>query len=259
MYAMGLAPACEQTRDHLSAALDGAATADRDADDAEYAERHLAECEACSAWWERVRALSRLTRTAAWVPTPGLGEAAMTAILAAAPRRPSRLANVLRIALFCVGLAQFLLGVSQIGDLGASEHGHLWHESASWNVAVGAALAWLAWRRTRPGGLLPVMTAFVGVLTLLTINDALIATVEFSRILSHGFVLVGYALLLLLNRQGFGEPPASSDQRPKPWRVGPTSSEPAEGPLATVHPLPVRLAYRKPVTVQQRHTARRAA
>ncbi|NUO60680.1 MAG: hypothetical protein HOV78_28775 [Hamadaea sp.] len=261
---MGLAPACEITRDNLSASMDGAVVSTDGAPLAE-ADRHLAGCDECSAWWQRVQQLDRLTRTAIALPTPALGEEALAAIVAAAPKR-SRLPNVLRIALLCVGLAQFLLGVAQISSLaagGSHSHdpvvaavssGHLWHESAAWNVAIGAALAWLAWRRTRPGGLLPVMTAFVAVLTLLTVNDAIIGRVEVSRILSHGFVLVGYALLLVLNRRGFGEPPG--DRRPKPWRIGGPSDGIAEdGPLATVHPLPVRVAYRQQVTVQQRRAA----
>lgn len=241
--------------------MDGASAPDVEAD------RHLAGCDACADWWERVSRLGRLTRTANALPTRDLGAEAMAAILAAAPRR-SRLPGVLRLALLCVGLAQFLLGVAQISTLAAGgQHshdpvvaavssGHLWHESAAWNVAIGAALAWLAWRRTRPGGLLPVMTAFVAVLTLLTVNDAIIGRVEVSRILSHGFVLVGYALLLVLNRRGFGEPPG--DRKPTPWRLpsdGTTEDGHADGPLATVHPLPVRMAYRQQVTAQQRRAA----
>ncbi|MCP2324355.1 putative anti-sigma-YlaC factor YlaD [Hamadaea flava] len=260
---MGVAPACEFTRDNLSASMDGDVRPSAEAD------RHLAGCAECSAWWERVQQLDRLTRTAISLPTPGLTEDALAAVIAAAPKpspSPSRLPSLLRLALLAVGLAQFLLGVAQISSLaagGSHSHdpvvaavssGHLWHESAAWNVAIGAALAWLAWRRTRPGGLLPVMTAFVAVLTLLTVNDAVIGRVEVSRILSHGFVLAGYALLLMLNRRGFGEPPA--DRKPKPWRLGGPADEVAEdGPLATVHPLPVRMAYRQQVTVQQRHAA----
>ena len=42
--------------------------------------------------------------------------------------------------------------------------GHLWHESAAWNVAVGAAFLFIALRRNRPSGLVPMLTAFVGML-----------------------------------------------------------------------------------------------
>jgi len=268
MYVMGLASACEHTRDQLSARLDGAApqrAASGGTASGGTAGQHVVSCEACSAWWERVQTLSRLTRTANSLPTPALSEEAMAAIVAAAPRpRPTR---VLRLVLLGIGLAQFLLGAAQISSLAAAgEHahdpvvaavssGHLWHESAAWNVAIGAALAWPAWRRTRPGGLLPVMTAFVAVLTLLTVNDAITGRVEVSRILSHGFVLAGYAVLLVLNRRGFDDPPATGDRVSVPWRLGPSDTAADEGPLATVHPLPVRLAYQQEVTVRQRRAA----
>ena len=49
--------------------------------------------------------------------------------------------------------------------------GHVWNESAAWNVAVGAGYLFIALRRTRPVGLVPMLTAFVGMLLLLSVND----------------------------------------------------------------------------------------
>ncbi|MDI1464061.1 zf-HC2 domain-containing protein [Catellatospora sp. KI3] len=262
---------CAQAREQLSARLDGehdpAASAAVDA--------HAAGCASCTAWAERADQVTRLTRTAAALPAPALGPDALATILAAAPvappatgstRRSPLAERALRLALLAVGLAQFLLGVAQISSLAAADahhagfgsvsSGHLWHESAAWNVAIGAALAWLAWRRTRPNGLLPVMTAFVVVLGLLTANDAVFGRVEAARILSHSLVLAGYALLLLLNLPRFGgrRPPGSLRRPGSSWRLGDTGPD-DEGPLAPVLPLPVRVHSGTPATAEHKRAA----
>ncbi|WP_212822791.1 zf-HC2 domain-containing protein [Catellatospora sp. TT07R-123] len=263
---------CEQVREQLSARLDG----EHDPAAVGAVDTHVAGCGDCRRWAERADQVTRLARTAAALPTPRLGENALAEILAAAPgvppTGPSRARGrtaqtVLRMLLLAVGVAQFLLGVAQISSLAAADahhggfgpvtSGHLWHESAAWNVAIGAALAWLAWRRTRPNGLLPVMTAFVVVLGLLTANDALTGRVEAARVLSHGFVLAGYALLLLLNLPRFrGEQPPGAARRPgSSWRLTDTGPDDGEGPLAPVLPLPVRVRSGSPVVAEHRRAA----
>src|SRR5207244_1511995 len=83
-------------------------------------------------------------------------------VLAAAPgpgRR--RVADGLRVLLGLLGLAQFGLGMAQLSafasvhehlGLGPADSSHLWHESAAWNVAIGAGFGWIAGRRSRPAG-----------------------------------------------------------------------------------------------------------
>jgi predicted anti-sigma-YlaC factor YlaD len=260
---MGVGTDCGWIRDELSARLDG----EDDPANRAAADAHLTGCAACAAWWEQASAVTRLARTTAALPSPGLSDSALAAVLAAAPAqapgkpavgtgtRDLRVAAMLRALLLAVGLGQFMLGVAQISSLagaltehahtstvGSVSSGHLWHESAAWNVAIGAALAWLAWRKTRPAALLPVMTAFVGVLALLTVNDALAGRVDTGRILSHGLVLAGYALLILLNLSRFrgGQPPVSAD-RGNRWAILP-GDEDGGGPLAPVYPFPVRVS-----------------
>jgi predicted anti-sigma-YlaC factor YlaD len=152
-------------------------------------------------------------------------------LLAAVRPRGSRLAAALRVALGALGAAQFLLGMLQIARNSAVEHahdtvvaagatpGHLWHESAAWNVAVGAGFAWIAWRRTRPTGTLPMLTAFVALLVLLSANDVFAGRVEQIRLLSHGFLLAGYAIVVALchPRLDPGRPPQHG-QRGQRWR-----------------------------------------
>ncbi|WP_250002150.1 zf-HC2 domain-containing protein [Actinoplanes sp. M2I2] len=118
-------------------------------------------------------------------------------------------AAVLIVALAAVGAVQLILGLNQIGGgvVGAHVHtgldatpGHLWHESAAWNVAVGAGYLFIALRRTRPSGLIPMLTAFVGMLLLLSVNDLTAARVDLARLISHGFVILGYLLIVALSR-----------------------------------------------------------
>ncbi|MBB5874383.1 putative anti-sigma-YlaC factor YlaD [Allocatelliglobosispora scoriae] len=253
---------CEQIRDALSARLDG----EDDPDERAAVDGHLADCAECTAWLAAATDVTRLARVG--LPeVPELPPERLAALLAAAPGAGrARVALGLRWALGVVGLVQFLLGVVQITalDAGLTGHahtdptggvasGHLWHESAAWNVAIGAGFAWVAWRRSRPAGLLPILSVFVGVLALLTINDSLSGRVDLSRILSHGFILAGYLLLIALGRPRFAgmDPPAGSGR--SGWRLRLT--EEPDGPLATVHPFPVRAATRGEVVAEHRRAA----
>ena len=198
----------------LSARLDGEdAPGER-----ELTDRHLAGCARCAAWLDAAAEVTRLARTAAVPPAKPVD-------LAPAPvrqRRP-RLAIGLRVVLAAIGLAQFLLGAAQVAGLGRDEHahdavlgaGHLWHESAAWNLALGAGFAFVALRRTRPTGLLPTLTAFVGVLTLLSASDIIDGRVAAGRLASHAFLVCGWLVTLALSRPALdpGEPPARGTTR----------------------------------------------
>ncbi|GAB3860791.1 hypothetical protein [Dactylosporangium cerinum] len=51
------------------------------------------------------------------------------------------------------GLAQFVLGIAQAANAATAhvhQAGHVFHESAAWNVAIGAGFAWIATRRATP-------------------------------------------------------------------------------------------------------------
>ncbi|GAB3977515.1 zf-HC2 domain-containing protein [Plantactinospora veratri] len=251
---------CEEYREALSARLDG------EEHPAERAgvDRHLAACPECRSWLESATALNRLARTSLVPPPMEIDESLLAAV--PGPSRLARLAGTLRIALGVVGVAQFLLGAAQIAGIGSTAHphglqvvfgggpDHLWHESAAWNVALGAGFAWIALRRTRPVGLVPTLTAFVAVLTLLSVNDAIAGRVDPSRILSHGLILAGYLIILGLSRPTIesGEPPSRHGRRPGPgWRAR-FEEEPAPAPPR------LRLVRTQPGTAQAR-THHRAA
>jgi predicted anti-sigma-YlaC factor YlaD len=204
---------CERWRELVSAQLDG----EDDPADRPRVEAHLAGCAGCREWLERAAAVNRLTRTGVVPDVPDLS-AAILAALPSAPVRRRRLASgPLYVALAAVGAVQLILGLAQVGDAGSAHvhtgldatPGHLWHESAAWNVAVGAGFLFIALRRNRPTGLVPMLTAFVGMLVLLSVNDLSAARVDTARLVSHGFVILGYLIVVALSRLTGGSAPPS--------------------------------------------------
>lgn len=232
---------CAACREELSAELDG--EGDPAARPAVLA--HLGACAACAQWREQAAVVTRLTRTAPAEAGPDL----VARVLPAAPRpRPWRL--VARVALVVVGVAQIVLGVLSL--LGAAGHGgatmlggadmaHMSHETAAWNLALGAAfLAGAYWTR-HLAGLLPVLGVFIVVLGVLSGLDLAAGRVEPDRVITHAVLLVGFALAVLVTRTG----PARGS--------GPTSravadTQPGDGPTPSqAPPAPARRDHLGPV------------
>jgi predicted anti-sigma-YlaC factor YlaD len=233
------AAGCEAYREALSARLDG----EVEPIDAALTDAHLLRCAGCRAWHADAAAAIRLFRVQQVVGHPAGPDDLLAAldahgVLPAETRKPSAvkprfrgaagrwvLVAGLRVLLGAFGAAQFVLGIAQVTDaatatdLHGSGSGHLWHESAAWNVAIGAGFGWIASRRGRPAGALPMLTAFVALLALLSVNDVLAGRVETARLLSHGFVLAGYAIVVALTRPALdpGRPPSRLPVTP-PWR-----------------------------------------
>ena len=227
----------------LSAQLDG----EDDPAGRALVDEHLAGCAGCREWLDRAAAVNRLTRTA--VPVPDLGDRILGGLPAVAAPAADRwrfpLATALFVALAAVGAVQLILGLDQIGGgvTGAHVHtgvdttpGHLWHESAAWNVAVGAGYLFIALRRTRPTGLVPMLTAFVGMLLLLSVNDLTGGRVDGTRLVSHGFVILGYLLVVTLSRVsgGFAAPPGVWAGAGSGWRA--RFADEDEGPVTPLRP-----------------------
>jgi predicted anti-sigma-YlaC factor YlaD len=278
--------ACERWRELISAQLDG----EDDPADRPRVDDHLAGCAGCRRWLEQAAMVNRLTRTSAARPVPDLTDAIMAAVpatspadavpaaspasavpatspadalLAAASRRvPS---GLLYLALAVVGAVQLILGLTQVGGgaFGAHVHtgltatpGHLWHESAAWNVAVGAGFLFIGLRRSRPSGMVPMLTAFVGMLLLLSVNDLSAGRVNATRLITHAFVLAGYLLVVALSRVTTdpAEPPGARRSDGHGWRASFEDDQAGE----TAPPAPkLRLVPRGPMTA--RHDQRRAA
>jgi predicted anti-sigma-YlaC factor YlaD len=207
----------------LSARIDGE---DQPRESAEL-DAHLAQCAACRQWARDAATVTRLARVQLLNDAPRMTP---SAIVSARKRRP-RLSRALRGLLGGFGAAQFMLGIAQTTGAAAAEHdhgsgspvnpGHLWHESAAWNVAIGAGFAWIALRRCRPAGALPMLTAFVALLGLLSVSDITAGNVDSLRLLSHGFVVAGYAIVVALCRPSLdpGGPPPNRQGPPWRWRV----------------------------------------
>lgn len=237
---------CEQWREVLSAQLDGEETAA----ELTAVQGHLDGCADCRAWFTAAAAVTRRVRTRLVTDVPDRTEAILAAIAAAPARRPwwrrgglvaggrpvgglraafgrGKLVAGLRAALGLLGAVQLVLGLAQVGRGAAADHlhptgQHLWHESAAWNVAVGAGFLFVAVRRSPPAGLLPMLSAFVGTLLLLSVNDLATGSVGGERLVSHGFLVVGYLITVLLSRPGLrpGGPAPQRQPTPSRWRFG---------------------------------------
>jgi predicted anti-sigma-YlaC factor YlaD len=165
-----------------------------------------------------------------------------------------RLATFLFAALALVGAVQLIMGLAQVGGGASSLHvhtgldatpGHLWNESAAWNVAIGAGYLFIALRRARPTGLMPMLTAFVGMLLLMSVNDLSGARVDGTRLVSHGFVILGYLLVAALTRVSGAFVPSPGDKATpgSSWHLI-EDDEPEEPPAAPR----LRLLPRGPLT-----------
>lgn len=223
---------CEGFREALSARLDG----EQEPVDPAQVDAHLAGCPACRHWFDQAAKVTRLIRTA---PAPAPVDVSESVLAAAPGRWRSRVAVTLRSLLATLGLAQLVLGLVQATALRPEQEvhvhgttvdgataGHLWHESAAWNVAVGAAFLWIASRRGRPVGILPILTVFIAMLALLSAADMVAGRVEPTRLASHLFVLTGYAIVLGLSRVSLDLLPPGASRRPS-WRLRSPSEEPA--------------------------------
>ena len=77
---------------------------------------------------------------------------------------------------------------------------HAAHESAAWNLAMGASFLAVAVKPARAIGTLPILATFVTVLSVLSIPDLLAGAVEAARLASHAGVLAGLVLVAVLSR-----------------------------------------------------------
>ncbi|WP_050778126.1 zf-HC2 domain-containing protein [Micromonospora sp. ATCC 39149] len=246
---------CEQWREMLSAQLDGEETpAERVT-----AEGHLVTCGDCRAWFETAAAVTRRARTRVVSAVPDLADAVLAAVPAGSPpgrwrstsrwRSPGRwrerLVAGLRATLGLVGAVQVVLGLVQVGRGTTVAHAHatgqhLWHESAAWNVAVGAGFLFVALRRFPPAGVLPMLSAFVATLVLLSVNDLVTGQVAVSRLVSHAILVFGWVLTALLSRPGLrpgGPAPRQGRSPGSRWRIELDQPEPA-APLRLLPPRP---------------------
>lgn len=198
---------CEHWREILSAQLDGEAGSEERAE----AAWHLDACSDCRRWQKQAMVVTRRARIQVLRSLPDLSEDVVVAVARHSPypKQGAKLARVramavLRVALGVLGAVQGILGFAQVGWSEAGQvhvsGQHVWHESAAWNVAVGAGFVFVALRRQPPAGILPMLSVFVAALVLLSVNDLVMSQVAVQRLVSHVFLLAGYAITVLLSR-----------------------------------------------------------
>lgn len=185
---------CDQSRDLLSARLDGEATADELA----VLDRHLASCVACSDFADALVGLDRTSRLILAEPVPDLTAVVMAAN-APAMRDPQR--EAARWSLALVALAQLLVALPELltGSSGAGVH--TTRELGSWSAALAVGLLVAAWQPGRARGMLPLGAVLAGVLTLGAVVDVVTGATAGAGESVHLLEIAGIALLWLLARR----------------------------------------------------------
>lgn len=208
---------CERFREAHSARLDGEPLGMSPA----ALDAHLGRCSECAEWAAAAERMTRLARVDV-TPVPDLADRITTNVTGPA-RRVLRRRHLLRIALLVVGLVQLGLGVPALLDtsMGMAMAAHASHESAAWNLAIGASFLAAAWVPRRAAGLVPLLSVFTAVLAVLSIRDLADGAVTGARLATHLAVVVGLALLVALDRSQRALPPgrqagSDTEQRQPP-------------------------------------------
>lgn len=190
---------CGQVREAISARLDGEDGTDAAAT-VDAVDTHLVNCQDC-ARWERTAAM--VTRMARLGPAD-LAEPMPAEKIIADVRlpKPARWPDRLRIALVMIAVVQLVLGATQLaaGSAHAAMVAHLGNESAAFNLAVGVALAWVAWRPRQARSQLPLLVSFLGVLAVVSGLDLVGERVSVDRLATHVPMVLGLAVTVLLSR-----------------------------------------------------------
>jgi predicted anti-sigma-YlaC factor YlaD len=194
---------CDRFREAASARLDGEPIGLS----MTVLDHHLATCTDCARWLEEATRLTRMSRLSP-AEVPDLADQILAG--AALPaRRVLRRRRLLRLALVVVGAVQ--IGVALPALFGSSidmaMSMHAAHETAAWNVALGAAFLATALRPQRAAGLLPALVVFVGVLTALSIRDIAGGAVAAGRLATHLGIVAGLVLVYALARAEQALPP----------------------------------------------------
>ena len=211
---------CERYREGASARLDGEPLGMS----ASALENHLGSCADCAAWLRAAERAGRGLRVTGATP-PDLSEQILQNVVLPAARL-SRRRWMLRAGLAILGFVQWALAVPAIfGDNVGMQAGmamgvHAAHESAAWNLAMGASFLAVAVKPARAVGALPILTTFVSVLAVLSVPDLISGVVSPSRLASHAGVLVGLVLVVLMWRSERLPTPERAIAEPVTGRAG---------------------------------------
>lgn len=200
---------CEQVREGISALLDGEDPGIEPA----ALDQHLQSCPGCRRWQDQAARTTRIVRI-----RPAEHAAGPDLASRIVPRSPRArgLFPLLRVSLLLVALLQLTVGiiglVPPLAGHAVDAHpglggmhlpgmtGHLGNEAGAFNVALGVALAWIAAYPHRARGPLPLLLAFVIVLTGLEALDLAAGRVGWQRLATHLPVVAGLGLAAVLTR-----------------------------------------------------------
>jgi predicted anti-sigma-YlaC factor YlaD len=219
---------CARYREAASARLDGEPLGMS----AAALEHHLTGCAECAGWLAAAERAGRGLRISGTTPPDLSGRILRQVVLPAA--RLSRRRWLVRAGLALLGFVQWALALPALfGQNVAMQPAmsvHAAHESAAWNLAMGASFLAVAVKPARAVGTLPILATFVTVLSVLSVPDLLAGAVEAARLASHAGVLAGLVLVAVLSRaERLPVPgPAAGRARPVvPSRSRPSRSRPS--------------------------------
>jgi uncharacterized membrane protein len=114
---------------------------------------------------------------------------------------------------------------------------------------IGAGFLFVAARRTPPTGLVPMLSAFVGTLMLLSVNDLATGRVESTRLVSHSFLLAGYAIVVAMSRvhQPLPGPTGRNSRNDRRWRLTDDGAAEPAGPRLLPSPHPGSARHRRDI------------
>ena len=187
---------CARYREAASARLDGEPLGLS----ASALEHHLAGCADCAGWLAAAERAGRGLRISGSTP-PDLSARILRQVVLPAARL-NRRRWLVRGGLAVLGVVQWALALPALfGQSTAMPMSvHAAHESAAWNLAMGASFLAVAVKPARAIGTLPILTTFVTVLSVLSIPDLLAGAVAGARLASHAGVLAGLVLVAVLFR-----------------------------------------------------------
>ncbi|UQX87659.1 zf-HC2 domain-containing protein [Jatrophihabitans telluris] len=193
---------CERYREAASARMDGEPLQLP----ASALDHHLATCSQCAAWLAEAERLGRALRISGQT-APDLSAAILNDVVLPA-RRLGRYRRRLRLGLIALGFVQWALAVPALfgNSVGMSMGVHTSHESAAWNLALGASFLAVAVKPSRASGTLPILATFVVVLSALSISDVATHAVDPARLASHIGVVLGLLLVGLVARSEWSRP-----------------------------------------------------
>jgi predicted anti-sigma-YlaC factor YlaD len=199
---------CARYREAASARLDGEPIGLS----ASALEHHLASCADCAGWLATAEQAGRGLRISGSTP-PDLSERILNQVVLPAARL-NRRRWLVRGGLAVLGFVQWALALPALFGQGMAMQMsvHAAHESAAWNLAMGASFLAVAVKPARAIGTLPILATFVTVLSVLSIPDLLAGAVAAARLASHAGVLAGLVLVAVLSRSERLPGPATDRQ-----------------------------------------------